>query len=621
MRDKKKANEFHITVNGQKLEEIKARDGQTYVVMPLFSKVSYGVEFREEIKGHGAVEYVYQKWPVCPYEVVCWNPSGKIQKAELFVDGQKVGNKHIHPSQKHVFKGISMDGGVHELLFSLPRFATLKEKSGGSGAELKESRANDIGTVKLVWQEAVAIHSRTEHNYKPFIAKNFIQANKVDANATGGGAAGNGNSSAKSHASTTRAGKVIKLIKPHTTTVTYYKQVGERTEARLLYRTQHHLEEIGVLEKKETAAESAERKIKRERRRKRAKLQHGSSYASPVLVEDMKEAGPSPALADDVKPNGPPPEPTDDEEARKRLDKRRRMRDENGHGEFFVVVGDTKLDEIRHNGHVYIIMPIFHKEAYGVDFEEEIKGHGEIELITQKWPVCPYRVAVKNHTDKGHFAILYVDGQKVATKYVAAQGSITFEGIPTEEGIQELLFSLPRFATLKEKAIGGRALPSDKTSDLGTIKVVWRDCVKTGKTFEDNYRSYGTSSFKQANKEDAKATGGGAGSGGGDKAFASTTRAGKVVGLNEGRACTVTNYQFVGEPWEARVLYRTQQYLEDTRVIEKKLTEEEWKDRKAKRARRRARRKATDEAEQGGAFVPTAVNVDAQVPFDEQQEG
>ena len=49
-------------------------------------------------------------------------------------------------------------------------------------------------------------------------------------------------------------------------------------------------------------------------------------------------------------------------------------------------------------------------------------------------------------------------------------------------------FSVPpphrpnRFATLKEKDIGGRALPSDKTSELGSIKVVWRDCVKTGQS-------------------------------------------------------------------------------------------------------------------------------------------
>lgn len=34
------------------------------------------------------------------------------------------------------------------------------------------------------------------------------------------------------------------------------------------------------------------------------------------------------------------------------------------------------------------------------------------------------------------------------------------------------------------------------------------------------------------------------------------------MGLNESRACTVTNYQHVGEPWGARVLYRTQEYLE-----------------------------------------------------------
>lgn len=34
------------------------------------------------------------------------------------------------------------------------------------------------------------------------------------------------------------------------------------------------------------------------------------------------------------------------------------------------------------------------------------------------------------------------------------------------------------------------------------------------------------------------------------------------MGLNESRACTVTNYQYVGEPWEAKLLYRTQTYLE-----------------------------------------------------------
>lgn len=50
--------------------------------------------------------------------------------------------------------------------------------------------------------------------------------------------------------------------------------------------------------------------------------------------------------------------------------------------------------------------------------------------------------------------------------------------------------------------------------------------------FQDNYRSYRTSSFKQANKEDAKATKGGQGSGSGEKAYASTTRS--VI-----TACTV----------------------------------------------------------------------------------
>ena len=37
-----------------------------------------------------------------------------------------------------------------------------------------------------------------------------------------------------------------------------------------------------------------------------------------------------------------------------------------------------------------------------------------------------------------------------------------------------------RYATLNEKDIGGRALPECLTNDLGTVKVVWRNCVKAG---------------------------------------------------------------------------------------------------------------------------------------------
>lgn len=53
-------------------------------------------------------------------------------------------------------------------------------------------------------------------------------------------------------------------------------------------------------------------------------------------------------------------------------------------------------------------------------------------------------------------------------------------------------------------------------------------------------------------------------------------------------------------------------------MIEKEQTEQEVDERKAKRLRRRARDKLQDEAAQGGAFVPAAVNVDAQVPVDEE---
>lgn len=36
---------------------------------------------------------------------------------------------------------------------------------------------------------------------------------------------------------------------------------------------------------------------------------------------------------------------------------------------------------------VTLLFACSHKLAYGVNFGEEIKGHGTIEYITQKWPV------------------------------------------------------------------------------------------------------------------------------------------------------------------------------------------------------------------------------------------
>ncbi|CAN0275618.1 unnamed protein product [Pylaiella littoralis] len=299
------------------------------------------------------------------------------------------------------------------------------------------------------------------------------------------------------------------------------------------------------------------------------------------------------------------------------------MRDKKQQNEFHIIVGGQKLEEIRHrDDYTYISMPLFHKVSYGSEYTEEIKGHGAVEYNTQKWPVCPYTVAVRNLTDKGNFAQLFVDGQKVATKYVNAKSSIIFEGVPTDEGIQELLFALPRFTTLKEKNIGGKSLPERYASELGSVKIVWRDCVKTGTTFTENYRTYGhTSSFKQANKDDAGATGGATAGAGAGQHFASSTRAGKVIGMDEARACAVTNHQYVGQPWEARLLYRTQDYLENIGVIAPTETKEDVAERKRKRARKRASRKLQDEANRGGAFVPPPVfAVDAPPPVPTNDE-
>ncbi|CAN0361734.1 unnamed protein product, partial [Ectocarpus sp. 8 AP-2014] len=116
-----------------------------------------------------------------------------------------------------------------------------------------------------------------------------------------------------------------------------------------------------------------------------------------------------------------------------------------------------------------------------------IKGLGPVEYVSQKWPVTPYTVVVRNTSSNGNFAQLFVDGQKVAEKNVPGCRSVIFEGIPTGEGIQELLFALPRLS--------------------------------------DNCRKYATvSSYKQTNQTDVMATGG-AGTGAGEgMRLSSTTR-------------------------------------------------------------------------------------------------
>ncbi|CAM9342991.1 unnamed protein product [Ectocarpus sp. 8 AP-2014] len=82
--------------------------------------------------------------------------------------------------------------------------------------------------------------------------------------------------------------------------------------------------------------------------------------------------------------------------------------------------------------------------SYNVMYTSGIKGLGPVEYVSQKWPVNPNWVVVRNTSSNGNFAQLFVDGQKVAKKNVPGRRSVVFEGIPTGEGIQELLFALPR---------------------------------------------------------------------------------------------------------------------------------------------------------------------------------
>lgn len=303
------------------------------------------------------------------------------------------------------------------------------------------------------------------------------------------------------------------------------------------------------------------------------------------------------------------------------------MWDDTKQNEFRIMVNHEKLKEMQlGDGQVYVEMPLFSNVAYGAEFIEEV-NHGKlgVEKHVQKWPVCPYTVWVKNHTAKVNFAQLYIDGQKVAMKYIHPHSTGIFEGIPTEQGIQELLFSLPRYATQCEKEnSGGRSLPQCFTAELGTIKIQWQTCEAMGSAFNPNYREHITTSFQQANKTDAGATGEATrvalnadGISVGAKAFASTTRVGKVVKLNEARSCTVTRYDRIGDPWSARVLYRTREYLMDIGVIKQEEVEtpEENADRLRRRENKKRRRIAKSKASQGTEGPPMVVVVGGDDPL------
>ncbi|CAM9666781.1 unnamed protein product [Ectocarpus sp. 6 AP-2014] len=158
--------------------------------------------------------------------------------------------------------------------------------------------------------------------------------------------------------------------------------------------------------------------------------------------------------------------------------------------------------------------------------------------------------------------------------------------------------------------MSGTSLPDAIAREIGTIKIVWRDCVKVGKEFSDNCREYATvSSYKQANKTDVVATGG-AGTGAGEgMSFSSTTRAGKVFKLDEARSCAMDRYQYVGEPWSATLRYRTKSFHEGIGVIPFMSPEEVAGLGRMRIARRKKRRMLQEEAAARGALGPPPVPV------------
>ncbi|CAM9343067.1 unnamed protein product, partial [Ectocarpus sp. 8 AP-2014] len=158
--------------------------------------------------------------------------------------------------------------------------------------------------------------------------------------------------------------------------------------------------------------------------------------------------------------------------------------------------------------------------------------------------------------------------------------------------------------------MSGKSLPDAIAREIGTIKFVWRDCVKIGKEFSGNCQKYATvSSYKQANKTDVMATGG-AGTGAGEgMRLSSTTRAGKVFKLDEARSCVMDRYRYVGEPWSATLRYRTKSFLQCIGVMPFMSPEEVAELERMRIARRKKRCTLQEEAAARGAFGPPPVPV------------
>eukprot|EP00611_Tribonema_gayanum_P030151 TRINITY_DN829_c0_g1_i2.p1 TRINITY_DN829_c0_g1~~TRINITY_DN829_c0_g1_i2.p1 ORF type:complete len:267 (-),score=71.15 TRINITY_DN829_c0_g1_i2:2469-3215(-) len=196
----------------------------------------------------------------------------------------------------------------------------------------------------------------------------------------------------------------------------------------------------------------------------------------------------------------------------------------------FVDNNTMKLEETYHagSGKTYIPMPFNLQSTYQVEFEEEEPGGG---VCRQEWPVTPYQVVATTTSDTHTAATLYVDGQKIHTLVLVpasagGNGRAAFKGIPAGAAEErELLFSLPRFVSRREKQRnGGQSLPKEKLEQIGTIRVTFAP-TRYGRieTQPANYRI--DEGFVQANKKDCAVKGMGQGDDPGK--FAASTRAGK----------------------------------------------------------------------------------------------
>ena len=143
-----------------------------------------------------------------------------------------------------------------------------------------------------------------------------------------------------------------------------------------------------------------------------------------------------------------------------------------------VIVGGKALTEYAPTpNRCTVAYSLFDATSYPVEFEEA-DPFGE--TYTQKWPVTPYAVELKNTSPEKVLAAIFVDGRYIGRdEWVYPVVTKTVKGFPVtdEEGAhghRPFLFSIPR------QTRPGEAVSACGAERVATIRVEFYEAVENG---------------------------------------------------------------------------------------------------------------------------------------------